>query len=124
MDALKAYRHKSALQKMKEYSAKRRQTHRIEIFVSKAIYRHNYREEIRAKKLAHSYEKIVLCPICLILPAISPHHIVPRNQDGSEASINKVMLCEPCHNIVEEYADRGIYYSPELARRIRLIKVV
>jgi len=60
------------------------------------------------------------CPICLNLAPTSKHHIVPRSNNGKDENRNIIKVCKHCHDILEEYADKGIYYSPELARKIRL----
>jgi len=62
-----------------------------------------------------------MCPVCKVRPALSPHHIKPRAEGGSDDDRNIVYLCTTCHDIVEEIYDRtGRKYSPDLADWIRL----
>ncbi len=65
-----------------------------------------------------------LCPICRVFPAVSPHHIKPRADGGTDDDKNIVSLCVACHDIVEDIYDRtGQEYSPSLAGTIRLIMI-
>lgn len=62
-----------------------------------------------------------LCPVCRVRPAISPHHIKPVAEGGTDDKKNIVDLCKRCHDIAEEIYDRtGMKYSPSLVRLIRL----
>lgn len=68
--------------------------------------------------------KTGVCPICFTKPIIfSKHHIIPKSQYGTDDYKNIINVCKHCHDILEEYADNGIYYSPELARIIRLLLI-
>ncbi len=49
-----------------------------------------------------------LCPLC-DKPAVSPHHIKPRSQGGTDDPRNIVMLCKSCHDEVE-----GQNFTPDL----------
>jgi 5-methylcytosine-specific restriction endonuclease McrA len=61
------------------------------------------------------------CPICLAEPIkFSKHHITPRAKGGTDNFANIVRVCKGCHDKLEEYADKDIYYSPQLATQIRL----
>jgi len=60
------------------------------------------------------------CPICQVNKKVSEHHIKPLSQGGSDKKINLVVLCKSCHDIVEEYAEQGRYYSPQLIKEIQL----
>jgi len=61
------------------------------------------------------------CPICTIRRATSIHHIKPRDSGGSNNHKNKVMLCKPCHDIVEEvYNNTGAELSPRVIELIRV----
>ena len=63
-----------------------------------------------------------VCPVCLKPPTkFSGHHMIPKSQKGVDEPRNMIYTCKHCHDILEEYADKEIYYSPELARKIRLI---
>ena len=60
------------------------------------------------------------CPICGLRPAMSPHHIIPRSEGGTDDPKNIVHLCKVCHDIVEEiYNSTGLTYSPCLINAIR-----
>lgn len=48
------------------------------------------------------------------------HHIVPKSAGGSEGMANKVLLCERCHDIVEEMADNGEDLTPRAMTLIKL----
>lgn len=60
-----------------------------------------------------------VCPICGE-PAVSEHHIKPRDVGGSDEPRNKVWLCARCHNIVEMiYDETGVEYNPALVNAIQ-----
>ena len=71
---------------------------------------------------AYVGSELGVCPICFkeLGETTRPHHIVPRSQGGSDDLRNLVYLCGRCHNLVESYADKRIYYTPALALKIRL----
>lgn len=61
------------------------------------------------------------CPICNTRRATSTHHIKPRDSGGSDDHRNKVTICRPCHNIVEEIHDNtGAELSLQVIELIRL----
>lgn len=61
------------------------------------------------------------CPICSTNRAVSPHHIRPREDRGSDGRKNKILLCKSCHNIVEDLFSRtGKMLSPQMIESIRL----
>lgn len=63
-----------------------------------------------------------ICPVCLKpLVLFSSHHVIPRSQGGKDDSRNIIHMCGDCHDILESYTDRGIYYSPELVKQIQLM---
>lgn len=81
------------------------------------------------KSISYSRRKVVkvkmkrkggVCPVCRELEAISIHHIIPRAQGGTNEKSNKVKLCKKCHDLVEWFTTGGVYYSPDLAVKIRL----
>jgi len=60
------------------------------------------------------------CPVCRANLAISPHHIIPVADGGSDDRKNKIYLCKRCHDIVEEiYDTHGVCYSPWLVNTIK-----
>lgn len=60
-----------------------------------------------------------LCPVCRKSKAISLHHIKPLLKGGQDIARNRVRLCPKCHDIVEDYTDRGKPYSSILIQLIR-----
>lgn len=61
------------------------------------------------------------CPICSTRRATSTHHIKPRDDGGSDNHKNTIMLCKPCHDIVEEvYSNTGAELSPQVIELIKL----
>jgi len=62
---------------------------------------------------------IGICPVCRKNKAISIHHIKPLTKGGKDTIKNKVKLCLRCHNIVEEFTDKGKLYSPYIVELIR-----
>ena len=60
-----------------------------------------------------------MCPVCLKQKATSTHHVMPRQQGGSNKKRNIIHVCESCHNILESYADVGKYYTPQFAKILR-----
>ena len=61
------------------------------------------------------------CPICTIKRATSTHHVKPRDSGGSDNHRNKITLCRPCHDIVEDiYGNTGAELSPQVIRLIKL----
>jgi len=58
------------------------------------------------------------CPICDTRRATGTHHIKLGDSDNHK---NKIMLCRPCHDKVEEiYSNSGAELSPQVIRLIRL----
>lgn len=63
---------------------------------------------------------VTSCPICG-KEARSLHHIKPIRVGGEDIPRNRIILCSPCHDIVEEiYDETGIEYCPALAHHLRL----
>ena len=61
------------------------------------------------------------CPVCKENLAISPHHVKPRAEGGTDSPRNIVKLCKRCHDIIEEiYSQTGIRYSSKLIKLVRL----
>ncbi|KKK71215.1 hypothetical protein LCGC14_2916170 [marine sediment metagenome] len=61
------------------------------------------------------------CLICTVRRTTSTHHIKPRDNGGSNKRRNKIMLCRPCHDIVEEIYNRtGTELSPQVIKLIKL----
>ncbi len=52
--------------------------------------------------------------------AYGHHHIVPKESGGSGDMVNKVLLCDRCHDIAEEMANRGKDLTPRNMDLIRL----
>jgi len=67
------------------------------------------------------------CPMCGRIKANSPHHIIPRSEDGEDNPENIVYLCKKCHDEVEEDPRKWArflrhYYAIGLSGRKRGIK--
>lgn len=61
-----------------------------------------------------------MCVVCRQRKYVETHHIIPQNKGGISCESNIIKACVDCHNILEDYADRGVYYSPSLGDKIRI----
>ena len=56
------------------------------------------------------------CPLCDRKKASSNHHILPKEQGGSDNSKNIIWLCKKCHDELEL---SNLLFTPELAVNFR-----
>jgi tetratricopeptide (TPR) repeat protein len=67
-----------------------------------------------------------LCAICKLRHAVQLHHIVPREQGGSDDISNAIPLCPNCHNEVHATSGPGRvtrrYSVAELHEHLRIVK--
>lgn len=70
--------------------------------------------------LTEGIQKHTICPYCKKNIIESIHHIIPRKYKGNDTLRNLIAICNPCHNIVEEYTDQlfktGKEYSSDILR--------
>lgn len=59
------------------------------------------------------------CPICKA-EAVSPHHIIPKSEGGTDDRKNIAWLCKRCHDRVEEvYYMTGVMYCPSVVQFVQ-----
>ena len=70
------------------------------------------------KKKRVREEQFGRCAICGAENHLTIHHIKPRGHGGTNATQNALGVCrEPCHDILDMFAAKGIYYPEVLQER-------